>query len=572
MAGLSKQAPTSTAPTTSTGGPAAGDTTQSTAQGTDTALTGATPAVAQARGNDAAQAQIAGGGGDAGLANYESALGEFLGKELYKAVSGALEFSKIQGYGHSAMDAAIKAAVSKLGGWDKIKADPGALDGLVGILQSELDPVVDKWLAGEGGKDLQKHLAGWAGAHPRTIALTALLAAAGAVFANVDIPTLKQSFGIGENVKGEVEADLGKIRSIALKKIRAKLSYTSGPLMAAVEVNHAQGGDTTADVTAKLGSDDHQVSVNGTFDKDGLKVAGLHGVLASGDKTKVTAGTDFTRGGDTLTKLSLVTKDGDRTTTDDFQYDHTNGTLTLGKSALTMLGDGSSYRQSVKGSTDGNQELGLGFTKAGKTGSTTLDYTHIENAYSLSHEDRVKLGFNYKKDDLNAMLDAAFTQKDGKSSGSVSGKVDTKFGDHMIAGADLTAQFGDSKSLEVGAFYGFQNKEEFKSYLLSYRMKTQTSEQQFGLTAERKLNDIYFRYQQSVVLGTDGNKMESQLHAGKFINTDTAIVGGIDYTKNFTTGQNSFRPEVGVQHKGVQVLFGYDVDNKAGTIRLGIPF
>jgi len=237
-----------------------------------------------------------------------------------------------------------------------------------------------------------------------------------------------------------------------------------------------------------------------------------------------------------------------------------------------MLGDGSSYRQSVKGSTDGNQELGLGFTKAGKTGSTTLDYTHIENAYSLSHEDRVKLGFNYKKDDLNAMLDAAFTQKDGKASGSVSGKVDTKFGDHMIAGADLTAQFGDSKSLEVGAFYGFQNKEEFKSYLLSYRMKTQTSEQQFGLTVERKLNDIYFRYQQSVVLGTDGNKMESQLHAGKFLNTDTAIVGGIDYTKNFTTGQNSFRPEVGVQHKGVQVLFGYDVDNKAGTIRLGIPF
>ena len=67
-------------------------------------------------------------------------------------------------------------------------------------------------------------------------------------------------------------------------------------------------------------------------------------------------------------------------------------------------------------------------------------------------------------------------------------------------------------------------------------------------------------------------RVDASGHAGRFINSDTALVGGLNLQHNLGSGSTSVKPEVGVQYKGVQVLFGYDAKEKAGTIRLGIPF
>lgn len=46
----------------------------------------------QPRGNEVAKEEVPAGGGDAGLANYESAPGEFLGKKLYSAIADILTY------------------------------------------------------------------------------------------------------------------------------------------------------------------------------------------------------------------------------------------------------------------------------------------------------------------------------------------------------------------------------------------------------------------------------------------------------------------------------------------------
>lgn len=493
----------------------------------------------QPYGNAASQAALppgGGGGGDAGLANYQATLGEFLGGQLHKAVSGALAFDKMQGYGKSAVDGAISAAVSQLGGWDKIKADPAALDALVTMLQQNLEPLVEKWLASEDGRALVAKLQNWAGANPKTVVAVALLAAAGAVLANVDIPALKSSFKIGDKVTAELEAELGKVREIALQKVRGKLSYQSGSLLAAVEITH-QNGETTA--LAEVKGTNTTVSLGGTFDGDGLKVAGLNSVLGLGGGDQLSAGVSSERGrSGVLSTISLVDKDGKLTRTNDFTFDSGSGVLTLGQSVLADLGGGFSFSQSAKSGSDG-------------TASQSL-------------------GLKLSRDDLKAELDAAFSLAGGVTTTTVGAKAERNWASGYRAGGELKLQ--NSDLMQVGAHFGFKDPKEFNSWLVSYRRDAQVDEQQFALTVERKLGEYYTRFSGSYTEGITGGRVDAAGHAGRFINKDTALVGGLNLQHNLGGGGTSVKPEVGVQYKGVQVLFGYDAKEKAGTIRLGIPF
>lgn len=542
----------------------------STTTTTGPETTPAAPAteVGQARGNDAAQDKLP-VGGDAGLANYEAALGEFLGEKLYKAVSGLLTLEKVQGYGKQAVEGAISAAVDAAGGWEKIQSDPAALDALTTILQAELVPIAERWLAGEEGKALQQSLAGWVDAHPRTILLTALLAAAGAVLANADVPTLKTKFGIG-GADAELEADVGKIRALALKKIRGKISYTSGPLMAAVEVTH-ENGETTG--SASLVDGNRSVSLDGTVDGDGLKVAGVHGLI-KGDARDIGVGVTKERGTDgVLGSLSLVRRDGSTTLTDDFTYNTASGVLSLGRTAMTLLDGGWQLSTSTRSATDGSSTLGLGVAATSGANSFSASYEHATNPYEVSTDDRLKLGFNYTRDDLKVMLDAALNRNSVTgTSGTIASSVEAGLGGNYVAGGHANATLGEGAYLEAGAFFGFRNKSEFESYLLTYRRDSRVDEQAFGVLVERKLSDVYLRFQQSYVQAASGDRLESSFQAGKPITDSLMLVGGLDYTKNLATDANKFVPGIGVQRDKVQVMFSYDPQEKAGMIKLGVAF
>ncbi len=476
-----------------------------------------------------------GPGGDAGLANYKAALGEFLGEKLFKAVSDSLGFDKVSGYAKSAVDGAISSAVGQLGGWEKIKADPAALDALVTMLQEGLEPLVETWLASEDGRALVAKLQNWAGAHPKTVVTTALLAAAGAVLANVDVPSLKSGFKITDKLSAEAEVDIGRIRELTLQKIRGKLKYQSDNLLAAIEVTRNEDGGVESSVGVELKGDGKSLAVNGVFDNQGLKVAGLKGILGLQDGMSLTGGLGAERGrSGVLSTLQFVQKDGSLTTTNDFSFDSGSGTLILGHTALADMGGGLTLRQSQKFGTDGTSTAGL--------------------------------GVSLTRDDLQAELDATFSG----TSTSVTAKASRTTPEGYRGGVDFSLK--DDKLLEVGAYYGFKDPKEFKSWLVSYRRKADVSEDQFKLTVENKLGEIFLRMSGQYTQGLTGGQLDASAHAGKFLNTDTAVVGGLNYQNNFGTGKQNVTPEVGVQYKGVQVLFGYDAQNKAGTIRLGIPF
>lgn len=566
MAGLQRQSATSTAPTVEALGPEI-----------------AAPAVAQARGNEAAQASLdpAGAsqadkgsdaaGGDAGLANYEAALGEFLGGELYKAVAPQLSYEKLSGTAKKAVDSALEGIVGQLGSLDGVTADPKALETLGTLLKDKLDPLVDEWLA-KNGAGLSASLTKWVGAHPRTIVLTALLAAAGAVLANVAIPTLKRKFSLGKGLSAEVEAKLGKIREISLQSVRAKLSYESGPLLAAVSAGHDENG-TTASANVALNGDGKSLKADATFDGKGLTFAGLNGAIDTG-AGELSGQVGKKRDEGTIAGVKLVSKKGKITDTKDFQYDAGSGIFSVGlgsQYADNGLTVDKQSRHNSDGSGSISQSVGYQQTEDGVTagGYAGISHESTKTPFGMSETDKLKFGMNYSRDDLTAKLDAAFAS-DGNN--QLSGSVKKKSGETEFGG-DFLLKSGDTKLFEVGAFYGFKSEKEFRSYLLDYRYKSDIDQSKFGLLVEQELKGTYVRWQSAVTWGGQNtSKLDTTVQASRPIDSDTSWIAGAHYKKDFGTGENTLNPQIGVQYKGVPVVAEYDTRTKGVMLSITIPF
>ncbi|GDX79880.1 hypothetical protein LBMAG42_16910 [Deltaproteobacteria bacterium] len=520
----------------------------------------------QPRGNDAAKDQVAAGGADTGLANYESALGEFLGKKLYGAVSGVLTYDKLHGQAKGAVTSALGALADSLGKIDNVDADPKALDNLGVMLDAAAAPAVEKLLE-KYGPELTGKLAKWTGAHPKTVLTVALLAAAGAVIANAPIPELAKQFKLGKSITVDVEAKLGRLRQLALEKLKAKVSYAAGPLLASIEADN--DGNVAGTVTA--GTDDKKIALDAKFDGKGLKVVGLDGVLKPDENTTILGNIKQKRDEKLIGSLSLTHKDGSITTTNDFKYDANTGILGIGR---TSLFEDSQYKlqSNVNGNSDGTGSAGMRVeTKEGPlTGYGGVSHETTKGAYGLQESDKLQMGLAFKRSDLTAKLDAQLSTLAGDS--KLSGSVDKKWGNNH-AGASFSAVLDNPKLLEVGAFYGFKDPNEFKSFLVEYKHKGSTSENALSMVVENTLSDVRLRWQQNLTWGGDSDtKLNTKFHAAKFLNKDTALLGGAEHEYNFSTGKSNIIPQIGVQYKGLPVLVGYDQERKAVKIGITIPF
>ncbi len=571
MAGLQRQSANSAAPTVAAPAPDV-----------------ATPAVAQVRGNDAAQGALdplttaapgqadekAGPGadaGDAGLSNYEAALGEFLGSELYKAVAPQLAYDKLSATARKAVDGALEGIVGQLGSLDGVTADPKALTTLGTLLKDKLDPLVDEWMA-KNGAGLSASLTQWVGAHPRTIVLTALLAAAGAVLANVAIPTLKQKFSLGKGLSAEVEAKLGKIRAMSLQSVRAKLSYESGPLLAAVSAGHDEKG-TTANANLTMNGEGRSLKADATFDGKGLTFAGLNGVMDTG-AGKLSAGVNEKRGEGTIGGVKLVSRKGNITDTRDFEYNAGTGVFSVGLGSV-YSDSGLTIDKTSKTNSDGSgslsetvshEETSGGATKSGYVG---VSHESTKTPFGMSETDKLKVGMSYTRADLTAKLDATFASN---GNNQLSGSVKKTDGETQYGG-DLLFKSGDAKLWEVGAFYGFKSKSEFRSYLLDYRYKSDIDQSKFGLLVEQELRGTYVRWQSAVTWGGQNtSQLDTSVQAARPIDENTSWIAGAHYKKDFGTGQNTLNPQLGVQYKGIPVVAEYDTRTKGVMLSITIPF
>ncbi len=541
---------------------------------TDRSVAAPTPEVAapspekplQPRGNEAAQEQVEPAPAS-GLANYQSSLGNFLGKKLYEAVADVLTYESLSGQAKDAVTKALGAMADQVGKLDGVEADPKALENLGAMLDAAAAPHLDKLLE-KHGKELQGKLANWVGAHPRTVLSVALLAAAGAVVANMPIPELAKTFKLGKGLSASVTANLGKLRDVSLQKLQASLSYTAGPLVASIEAD--KEGTVSGGAALTFGDDDRQIKADGKFDQDGLTVIGLAGKLKLGEGRDVKGSVSQQRGKDAIGSVQLVRRDGKVTRTDDFSFDQNTGKLTVGESAIFKDGD-YSLRTDMRGSNDGTSSAGLRVDakQDDVSGYLGMSTTTSKGAYGLTEQQKLEFGLSYTKDDLKAKLDAALQTGGGSS---LSGSIEQKWGNHR-AGGSFSAVVDDPKTLELGAFYGFKDPKEFKAFLLEYKHKAKTSENVLSLLVEDTLWDVKFRFQQSATWGgKSGGSLDTKFHAAKFYGKDTALIGGFEHKYDFESGKNSFTPQVGVQYKGLPVMVGYDMEKKGVKIGITIPF
>lgn len=523
----------------------------------------------KAQGSNAEAASGLAPAADAGLGAYTDTLGQFLGAELYRATHKALSFEALSGQGHALVDQAVVAMVAKAGGIEGLLADPAALSAVEGILKELAAGAADQWLSGEG-KSLQESLVGWTDANPKAIAAVALLAAAGAVLANVEIPALAKKVNLADGLTAEVEVQLGRLRQIGLQKIRAQLDYASGPLVAAFEVQH-EGGATQGKVSAGLTGDGKEVRANGKFDDAGLSMVGVEGAVDTG-AGRLSGAVNRERSAEGLVaSAKLEGKDGATTRTDAVTYDAATGKLVVSRDALTELGGGYSAGYHVAGANDGSREAKV-------SGAYTSEGTQVhgeasgQRAADGSVDAFLSAGVNANRDNLKLALDAAIQRVGGANSANVNASLDADLGNGHSAGAKVAAVLGETDTVELSAYYGFKDPNEFRSWMLQYQYASGADQHTLKSALEHHWGELKVRVQADATWGNEAAKVNVAAHAAYPMGSDTLGVAGMRYSRDALTGEKSTTAEVGVQYKGVQVLVGYEPDKKETTLKLGIPF
>jgi len=524
--------------------------------------------------NSAAQDELRGKEGtDAGLANYQASLGSWLGGELYKAVAPHLTLEMMSGYADDGFSGALKGLVGLL---DQApgEIDEGGVDKFAEALAKTYEKTAGEWLESDGA-GLAKSLAGWVDAHPKTIVTVALLAAAGAIAANIELPELKQKIGLGGGFTAEVEAKLGKIRDIALEKIKAKLSWTSGPLIAAIQVSH-EDGETQGEASVALKGEDAELNGKLQVDEDGLNVYEVKGLMETAYGT-ASAGLEGGRDQDPQIVAKLKTVDGSHTETKSVTYDTGTQVLKLGRMDELKFGDDGENKLTV------NNELGsdgTGTTGAAVEGQVTdklsgkigLDYVlaqgDADSAYDLTDEVKANFGLKLDTEDFDLEFGTEFSSL-GES--ELSGKLSTDLGGNFSLGADAELKLSDSNLYEVGGYFGFRDPKQFSTYMAKYRYTSQTDTHNVDLLMEEKLGDIYGRLSQRINVSPTGESYETGIHGAMDINSDWKGIAGARLRLD-EQGEFSAIPEVGVQVGGVPLMVGYDTGNKAVTIGITIPF
>ena len=234
--------------------------------------------------------------------DWRSLLGEFIGGELYDLVSDQVELKDLEGYGHKALDGALGALSGTLG---DLELDNAAqLEKFAEALAESALKAGDEWLASESGQKLLAGVSRWVDENPAYVLLGVILAAAGAIAADMPIPELKTKLNIAEGLTAEVSAKLGSLRNIALEAAKVDLQYVTGQFKAKAGVEKDEKG-YSGSAELRYGSDEDYIQTTGQIDPEGNIIVGLdaafkEGLFSGGAK----AGHDFSTG-DTNADLQL---------------------------------------------------------------------------------------------------------------------------------------------------------------------------------------------------------------------------------------------------------------------------
>lgn len=165
-----------------------------------------------------------GGGEEGGLAHYEATLGKFLGKQIYRAVSKQVTPERMHRHAEKALDKVVEYIKGSVGDLDAEGVlDETQLNILGDVLYQSAQPELEAFMMSGAGREMVDALAEWVDTSPRSVALIALLAAAGAIVANMKVPAIKKRFKIREGLSARVSAKLGRLQEISLQEIKTQL-------------------------------------------------------------------------------------------------------------------------------------------------------------------------------------------------------------------------------------------------------------------------------------------------------------------------------------------------------------
>jgi len=557
---------------------------------------------------DSAQDQLKDGGSAAGLANYQSSLGKWLGTELYEALAKELTLASLQEHATSAWKNALESGVEALDGIDGNDKEAGAF---ATALQEAYGNAASQLLETDTGKKVIAKLNGFVDANPRLILLVALMAAGGAIAANVSLPKFKETFKLGNGFTAKVGADLGKIRDIALKDLSAALEYNSGPLMAAVSINRNEDGEVSGDFKASLGDDAKNLKADGTFTDDGLELYTASGLFTTDGGTKlegnVTGGADKS----TVATGAITTVNGEVTTTNSVKYDSGSGLLSFKNVDMVTLQGGGKLTTEDGSASDGSSFRGMGLSgQVGNNTTGSLGYRETLGADG-TQTNSVNGSLNYKTDSLTAGLKGEYDGTNGFVSGSAkgtfapgltgSGQFKQTFGDESQfsgsgqldytserwkAGLKGTYTEGEGGSLSANASgqltdnltangslnhnFGTGNTNgsaglNFDTPDLKlggdYSFDTKNDQHKVSGFAQRSFGDNYkARVDGSYMTNNSGNSFEAGGQVYRKINDDLSVFGGGSFKQDEFGGR--FIPKAGVEVKGVPLQYSFDPATK----------
>ncbi len=506
----------------------------------------------------------------AGLANYQATLGQWLGTELYHAVVPELTLDRIANHADKGLMMAIEATMGSIDPTSKSHAD--LIEKLTQGLKEEYATIASEWIQ-ENGQNLSNRLANWVDANPVRVVTAALLAAAGAIIANLPIPQLKQKFRLGDNFSGGLGADIGRFRDISLKSISAELSWTTAPLVAAVKTTHHLGGDTETTVNARTGTEEHHISAEGQFVNTDLQIFNLQGVMKNGPNTyTATAEHDRTDGiNQTTLSANVTTEQGDTKEVSGVRYDPQTGALTVEKILdLSSNGLDTQWRQTTSSTGSSTNSLDISGAVSDSTNinlslEDSAQLLGVGSSYELTRSQQASLGVDYTGQDLDTAMEMAFNNQ---GTGSVSSSLDLHLGNNWSTGGDAKVEWGNTDYLEAGAYFGFRDPNEFKTYMTRYRFKSgDESVHELDLLIEDKFGPIYTRLQQQVAFGAMGMSYETTAQGAYFFNDNFALIGGAQYRQN-DMGEKSLAPQLGAQIYGIPLVVTHD--SQTGTTSIGV--
>ena len=523
------------------------------------------------------------------LKAWQDALGSLLGGKLYEIVSKEVAPDKVLKYSSDAVDALLREAVKQAGALDKM--DPQnqqPATKLAEVLAQIIDEKAKAWLASEDGQALAQKISTYVAEHPWQVVAAIILAGVSAVAANITIPEIKQKFGIAKGLDMEVKAKLGKIRDMSLEAISLRLTYEAGKLKAEAGAARDKEGKVTGDVKASYGDDAANISTSATLDEKGVvkatvgakgtsgkmtgEVSGTHtrdqgysadAVVSYGDKEQKLTGAAHFDGA----KNEVSFKLSEEVVKDLFSY---YGAVTLDRGGVgteqrIRYGTDKDYLSVATEAKGANQKTSIqgqrtmGDTTVGGTLTTDTKAGTSGSAYA-----------KFTTDQLTAALDANFSRE----SATVKTSLEAKPSDRLTLGGDATYDLRLGRLSEYGVYFGYKDPKQFEAFLLEYRRKNaaQVPEDRFKLLVEHTLGDFMVRAQnETVFVGGSLSSGRASLHGAYPINKDFAIIGGV--TQGYGPKRDvGTMPQLGIQVRNVPVMVGYDINSKAWTLGITIPF